>query len=104
MRISDWSSDVCSSDLGGVVAVVCEDDVLDPREEANLDHVCRTLGLHLRDLRAMNLQAWEDLVVARINDGRPPTLGDPPMHARRGEIAYAAFEVALLKADRNSAG
>src|SRR3546814_8754942 len=28
MRIGDWSSDVCSSDLGGVLAAV-EDDVLD---------------------------------------------------------------------------
>ena len=83
--------------VGSAVVLVCDDDILSPTEEANLVNVCKALGLHLRDLRAMNLQAWEDLVVARINDGRPPTLSDPPMLAKRGEIAYAAFEVAVLK-------
>src|SRR3546814_5216004 len=40
MRISDWSSDVCSSDLAFLVA---EAGVLDPAEGRHLDAVARNL-------------------------------------------------------------
>src|SRR3546814_7438543 len=48
MRISDWSSDVCSSDLGGETdGGVFEVDRRDPFA-ARLDHVFRSVGdLHV---------------------------------------------------------
>src|SRR3546814_6857083 len=68
MRISDWSSDVCSSDLGGEFG---KDDVLSGDEELDaedavaaeiVDHlarhilcVCQRLGVHARRLPAFHI-------------------------------------------------
>lgn len=97
---SDFGGRGLESDLwdlvGSAVASLCDDDILEAREEADLIGACKALGLHIKDLRTMNFAAWEQLAVARINDSRPPTLADPPMLLKSGEVAYAAFQVGLL--------
>ena len=98
---SDLAGRALDSDLwtlvGSAVALVCDDDILNAQEEADLIGACKALGLHIKDLRTLNFAAWEQLAVARINDSRPPTLADPPMIVKAGEVAYAAFQVGLLK-------
>jgi hypothetical protein len=40
---------------------------------------------------------YEELVVARINDGRPPTLPQSVAVLRNGEVAHGEFSAALMK-------
>src|SRR3546814_5337963 len=49
MRISDWSSDVCSSDLAGVadLGIARREDGRRDRQRGALDHHCR-VACHLR--------------------------------------------------------
>src|SRR3546814_15767380 len=70
MRISDWSSDVCSSDLGGLVAL---SGTLAPKG-AILKRAAATPGLFEREGRAVVFPSLEDLS-RRIDD---PDLDVPP--------------------------
>src|SRR3546814_16444456 len=63
MRISDWSSDVCSSDLGGLVAL---SGTLAPKG-AILKRAAATPGLFEREGRAVVFTSLEDLS-RRIDD------------------------------------
>src|SRR3546814_910393 len=63
MRISDWSSDVCSSDLGGLVAL---SGTLAPKG-AILKRAAATPGLFEREGRAVAFTSLEDLS-RRIDD------------------------------------
>src|SRR3546814_9682970 len=48
MSISDWSSDVCSSDLGGDDVVLALDDRVDvlPDARGHLGHACDVIGVN----------------------------------------------------------
>src|SRR3546814_13593070 len=48
MRISDWSSDVCSSDLGKVLALCDVDEILDVRESCAESLDCVFVAVVLR--------------------------------------------------------
>lgn len=76
---------------------VGQDDLLTEQEESHIADVVDVLGLPFEELSSRAPMAFERLVVCRINDGRPPTLDDPPIVTKRGEIAYGAFSVALMK-------
>ena len=79
------------------VEYVSQDDVLTEEEESHLVDVVDILGLPFDELSTRAPMAFESLVVCRINDGRPPTLDDPPIITKSSEVAYGAFSVALMK-------
>src|SRR3546814_5715288 len=113
MRISDWSSDVCSSDLQGSLAngFTCTfhnwrfnldgslKGVTDP-ETFRPETLCRNL-----DLSAVRCESWEGFIFVNLNPDAGPLLdqlGPLPDHARRSEehtselqslmrISYAVF-------------
>src|SRR3546814_16036293 len=89
MRISDWSSDVCSSDLQAILLVVELPVPPAQREQFRL-------GAPLHD--APMLQ-HEDLVRAR--DGREP-MRDHERRAPRAEAAQSIANELLALADRKS--
>src|SRR3546814_3000440 len=83
MRISDWSSDVCSSDLVG-------DDVSRPPERLR-DHRQRGAGHVLLGEHVPQPELDPDLALAQF--------GDPPVHQRLGidqpPVAEARHRVEL---------
>src|SRR3546814_18809154 len=93
MRISDWSSDVCSSDLQGSLAngFTCTfhnwrfnldgslKGVTDP-ETFRPETLCRNL-----DLSAVRCESWEGFIFVNLNPDAGPLLdqlGPLPDHAR----------------------
>jgi hypothetical protein len=76
---------------------VLTDDVLTEQEEAHLDKLVSALGVDFGDLRHRNFALFEQVMVARINDGRPLYAESTPLMTRPGENAYATFAVALMK-------
>src|SRR3546814_4014062 len=95
MRISDWSSDVCSSDLHGT------------ENAAPLGHIAMA---HIGDARRD--QAFVELAARR--DAKPPVVqpraaaafgpiafvGDGLIDERRGEVAPAAAGLGFMHRDR----
>ncbi len=82
-----------------VVAIrdVLSDDVLSAEEEDRLVRTASALGTSVQTLQTAAPQAFEELVVAKINAGRPPVLDNPPMLLTKDETAYASFAVDLMK-------
>src|SRR3546814_4483052 len=84
MRISDWSSDVCSSDLTRL-RNICEAILADPSDGRTIDQWARTVGMSRRALtRNFRLQTGLSLAVwrqqarleaasARLRMGEPVT-------------------------------
>jgi uncharacterized protein DUF2510 len=84
--------------LGTAVREVITDDILDEDEEAHLAALLDALDVTTDALRQRDLELFEELVIARINDGRPPTLGQVELLLKRGEVANAVFApVSLMK-------
>lgn len=98
---ADWRPSKLRSALWQVVTEAVRransDDVLTLEEEKHLFALSGALGLDLGDVASNAPELFEELMVCRINDGRPPTLTDPPMLTKRGETAYGAFNAALMK-------
>jgi hypothetical protein len=86
--------------LAAAVRSVITDDVLSEDEEAHLAGMLYGLDLTLDDLRKHDLDLFEEMVIARINDGRPPTLNAVQLMLKRGEVANAVFEPASLMKER----
>jgi hypothetical protein len=58
---------------------VLTDDVLTEQAETHIAKLASALGIHLADLATRNSALFEEVMVARINDGRPPyTTTEPP--------------------------
>jgi hypothetical protein len=85
--------------LGTAVRAVIIDDILDEDEEAHLVSLLDALDLTVEALQQRDLELFEELVIARINDGRPPPITDQvELLLKRGEVAKAVFApVSLLK-------
>jgi hypothetical protein len=83
--------------LVAAIREVGADDILSVAEEKHLVALALALGLNIDDLRTKAPGAFEELVVCMINDGRPPTLSNPPIMTKRDEIAHGVFAVALMK-------
>src|SRR3546814_4565596 len=92
MRISDWSSDVCSSDLARAVHAVAAEAVeaeifLGDQPVGGLndirlgvEHVEHVAGLEtgaLADLEIVEIMPWRDLDRARAQFGIGMFVGDP---------------------------
>jgi uncharacterized protein DUF2510 len=84
--------------LGTAVRDVITDDILDEDEEAHLAALLDALDVTTDVLRQRDLELFEELVIARINGGRPPVLDQVPLLLKRGEVANAVFApVSLMK-------
>ena len=75
---------------------VLVDDRLNADEEQHLSHLAAALGLDLRQLALHNFAAYEDLMIAGMNDGRLPR-ADVPILVKPGEFGRASFNAALMK-------
>src|SRR3546814_15402829 len=101
MRISDWSSDVCSSDLRGRKGIV--DDAGDPmraREAANMlqiDDIQRRIGRRLEeeDLGIGPDRLFPGVIIAAVDHGR----FDPEARAQRIDQPAARPERRLRRDD-----
>lgn len=82
-----------------VVAVenVSKDDILTEAEENHLEKLAQALGLDMRTVFESSPTVFEQLMVCRINDGRPPVDAHPSVILKRGETAYASFGASLMK-------
>jgi hypothetical protein len=76
---------------------VLTDDVLTEQKETQIAKLASALGIHLADLAPRNFALFEEVMVARINDGRPLHDDRAPLMTKPGETAYATFAVALMK-------
>jgi hypothetical protein len=73
------------------------DDVWTEQMDVHFAKLASALGIHPGDLAHRNFALWEEVVVARINDGRPLHDERAPLMTQPGETAYATFPVALMK-------
>jgi hypothetical protein len=73
------------------------DDVWTEQMDVYFAKLASALGIHPGDLAYRNFALWEEVVVARINDGRPLHDERAPLMTQPGETAYATFVVALMK-------
>lgn len=71
-----------------------EDDYLTEEEEARLSEIGEALGI---DLDSELEGVMPRLVVARVNDGRLPTVSEPHVMLKKGEVVHAETNAALLK-------
>ncbi|WP_208109587.1 DUF2510 domain-containing protein [Microbacterium sp. BK668] len=76
---------------------VLSDDLVTEEEEQHILQLADAIGIPYADILTRDFELYEELVIARINDGRLPTLADPPLITKRGEVAYLAQPVALMK-------
>jgi hypothetical protein len=76
---------------------VLADDVMTLPEEQRLERLSEALGTPFDQLPKYNFALFEELMIARINDGRCPRLEAPPLITKKGEEAFASFNVALMK-------
>ncbi|MFT2816353.1 DUF2510 domain-containing protein [Leifsonia sp. A12D58] len=75
---------------------VLQDDRLSEAEEGRLRALSSALGLDLQKLADRDLRAFEELVIAGLNDGRLPT-ADVPIALKPGEVGRASFDAVLMK-------
>jgi hypothetical protein len=76
---------------------VLTDGVLTQPREAHIEKLGSALGVNFGELSNRNFPLFEEVVVARINDGRPVFTEDSPLITKPGETTYASFAVALMK-------
>jgi hypothetical protein len=79
---------------------VLTDDVLTELEETHIARLSLSLGIQQWgvDLPHRNFALFEEVMAARINDGRPIESGSAPLMTQPGETAfYPTFSVALMK-------
>ena len=73
------------------------DDVLTEDEEGRFLAIATALGFSDVDLEQRFRDVLDRLLIARVNDGRLPTLQSPSLMLKRGEVAHAETSAALLK-------
>lgn len=71
-----------------------EDDHLTEEEETRLSEIGEALDI---DLDSELKDVMPRLVVARVNDGRLPTVSEPNVMLKKGEVVHAETNAALLK-------
>jgi hypothetical protein len=84
--------------LTAAVRSVIDDDVLTRAEEQHVDRLLSALELPMDVLQQRAYSLWEAMIVARVNDGRPPVVrGSGHVILRRGEIAHIDLAASLMK-------
>jgi hypothetical protein len=79
---------------------ILADDVMTEQKETHVAQLSFALGIQQWgvDLPTRNFALYEEVMVARINDGRPVENPNAPLIAQPGEISYfPSFSVALMK-------
>lgn len=74
-----------------------KDDLIDVPDSARLDRISEALGVSLEDLRVHEPDAFDELVIGQVNDGRLPVVVNPPILTRRGEKVHGVFRVDLMR-------
>ncbi len=95
-RSSKWSAETVAV-VAEVVFDIASDDVITAEEESRLDRVMTALEVSAADLRSRRRDAADALAIASINSGRMPAEENPPILLKRGEQAYVAFQVELVR-------
>lgn len=89
--------DALKSAFISAVEDVSKDDILTKAEEDHLEKLAEALGVNMQTVLNSSPAALEQLIVCRINDGRPPVLPQPSIILKRNETAYASFAASLMK-------
>ncbi len=76
---------------------VLQHDRVSGDEEGRLLGLAEALGLDLSELPQRNFDLYEELVIARINDGRLPHVSTSAVLTKPGEIVHALMAVQLMK-------
>lgn len=76
---------------------ILADDMVTIDEEQHLVALAAAIGVPFEDIAKRDFALFEELIIARINDGRPPVIDDAPIILKPGEIVYSAPHVALMK-------
>lgn len=74
-----------------------KDDILSIAEEERLLGLCKPLGIDQDKLNNEFRDVLHRLAVARVNDGRLPTLPDPKILLKKNEIPHGSMNADLLK-------
>jgi hypothetical protein len=76
---------------------VLADNILNEKEEAELLNVANALGIEQADLQTDFGDILNELVVARVNDGRLPTVASPSLMTTEGEVVHMQESASLMK-------
>ena len=76
---------------------VLAEDSLTADEEQHLLDLARALGIDFAYIADHDFGLFEELFIARINDGRLPSIDGTPIVRKPGEIVHYVQDVALMK-------
>jgi hypothetical protein len=74
-----------------------DDDILSEAEENQLLKLGQALGVDDQELQTSQKDILHRLIVARVNDGRLPSLAEPMLLRKKGEIVHAEMNATLMK-------
>lgn len=74
-----------------------EDDLLTEQEEARMAEIAKALGIDQETFDSEFEDMKPRLIVAKVNDGRLPTVPNPHIILKKGEVAHAETNAQLLK-------
>jgi len=83
--------------FGHLAEVALADDLLTEAEESTLLSTATALGIDQARMVSEFGGLLNRLVVAKVNDGRLPTLQESPVILKKGEVAHATMNARLLK-------
>jgi len=85
--------------LADAIEASCQDDRISTAAEARLNQLVTALGLTWETARAQIPQQWDELFIARANDGRMPVLDAShlPIILKPGETVHGDYAVSLMK-------
>jgi hypothetical protein len=84
--------------VGPTIDAVLADDLLSEAEEAALFESLDRMGVADEVLHANGGAILDRLMVAKVNDGRLPTIEDPHLRSQPGEIVHLETSAQLIKA------
>jgi hypothetical protein len=73
------------------------DELVTAAEEERITQVAYALGFSESDLTEAIRLYGEQIFIARVNDGRLPTVADPQLILKRGEVAHLETPAEMLK-------
>lgn len=90
-------TDLRARGITGYMDEALSDAVLNDEEEHHLATLMAELDVPWVTLAKHSPDAWPRLLIATINGGRLPTITDPPVMLKAGEVAHQTEQATLLK-------